>query len=83
MITIQLMSLLYRAEVAASSETPEGLEDAVILLQEARELALDEMQTNLVNQKIDALNSLLTSAKSGEPEVSNEPQQDDLPLSSH
>ncbi len=68
MTTIHLMSLIYRSDVAASEETPEGFQAGLSLLEEAKALELDVPQAELVNKKIESINARLTSAESRETE---------------
>lgn len=75
---INFMALLYKAEVAANNDTPEGLENALVLLEEARALPLDEMQENLVNQKIDSIGSLLATFEPGVPETLLVPEPQEI-----
>ncbi|MCG6905985.1 MAG: hypothetical protein LJE63_05115, partial [Desulfobacteraceae bacterium] len=55
--TIELMTLLYRAEVAASRGTPEDLAAAVADLEKAARLKLDDAQAALVQRRLEAVKS--------------------------
>ena len=68
MVTIQLMSLLYRAEVKVSEATPEGRQQALALLEEAKTIAIDVPQAELLDKKIADLNMQLTPS---DPEASD------------
>ena len=54
---MELMILLYKAEVAASKSTTTDLEKALNYLGEAARLDLDDIQSDLVDQKIESLNT--------------------------
>ena len=53
---MELMILLYKAEVAASKSTITDLEKAKDYLVEAARLHLDDIQIDLIEQKIESLN---------------------------
>ncbi len=54
---IELMTLLYRAEVAASKGTLEDLEEAAAHLEKAARLELDDAQAALVQRRLEAVTS--------------------------
>ena len=54
---IELMTLLYRADVAAGKGTLEGLEAAAGYLEEAARLNLDEAQAALVQRRLEAVST--------------------------
>jgi hypothetical protein len=56
--TIELMTLLYRADVAASRGTSNDLEASLGYLREASALRLDETQAMLVRQKIEVIKNM-------------------------
>lgn len=56
---IDLMTLLYKAQVTASLETVEGFERALVYLEEARSLQTDEIQMDLVVKKISEMEKKL------------------------
>ncbi len=60
-VSIHLMTLLYKSEVAAASETSEGYENALAFLEEARSLDLDPMQSDLVDKKLESLKALFST----------------------
>ena len=66
---IDLMILLYKADVAAGKETISDLEDAKDYLTEAGRLDLDDLQIDLVSQKIDAVDDLIADLKAKEAEA--------------
>jgi len=66
---IDLMVLLYKAEVAASKPTISDLENAKGYLAEAAGLDLDDFQIDLINQKIASINDSITALNKKEAEV--------------
>jgi hypothetical protein len=66
---IDLMILLYKADVAAGEATIADLEDAKSYLTEAGRLDLDDLQIDLVSQKIDAVDNLIADLKAKEAEA--------------
>ena len=66
---IDLMILLYKADVAAGKATISDLEDAKGYLTEAARLDLDDLQIDLVSQKIDAVDDLIADLKAKEAEA--------------
>lgn len=61
--TIQLMVLLYKADVAVSKDTIEGLESALRLLKEASGLDADALQKERIIQKTAAATARLEALK--------------------
>jgi len=66
---IDLMVLLYKAEVAASKPTISDLENAKGYLAEAAGLDLDDFQIDLINQKTVSINDSITALNKKEAEV--------------
>jgi len=60
---IELMILLYKAEVVASKTTITGLEKAKDYLGEAARLDLDDLQSDLIDQKIESINESIEALK--------------------
>jgi hypothetical protein len=60
---IELMILLYKAEVVASKTTITGLEKAKDYLGEAARLDLDDLQSDLIDQKIESINESIKALK--------------------
>ena len=81
--TINFTVLLTRAEVAINSGTPEGLKSAVNYLNAANKLDIDEMKTELVNKKLQAVEAMLTdfeiSTKSPEKKIEAAPESSHHP----
>ncbi|MGA8180181.1 MAG: hypothetical protein WB792_08985, partial [Desulfobacterales bacterium] len=63
---IDLMILLYKADVAAGKATLADLNEAKGFLTEASRLDIDKLKLNLVNQKIDAVDKEIASLKAKE-----------------
>ncbi len=63
---IELMILLYKADVAADKATLSGLKDAKHYLDQAAALSKNDLQTNIITQKIDAVNKQMASLKATE-----------------
>jgi hypothetical protein len=72
---MELMILLYKAEVAASKSTITDLEKAKNYLVEAARLHLDDIQIDLIEQKIESLNAGIKTLeeKAAEAEVEESP----------
>jgi hypothetical protein len=60
---IDLMILLYKADVSASKSTLADLNEAKGFLSEAARLDIDDMKLNLIHQKIDAVDKKIASLK--------------------
>ncbi len=60
---IDLMILMYKADVAAGKGTVADLEDAKGYLVEAAELDIDDLQLDLVEQKVAAIDDILAELK--------------------
>jgi hypothetical protein len=60
---IDLMILLYKADVAASKPTLSDLKEAKGYLSEAARLDIDDMQLDLIHQKIDVVDEHITALK--------------------
>ena len=58
---MDLMILLYKAEVSTSKATITDLEKAIDYLSEAARLNLDDLQSDLVDQKIESINASIAS----------------------
>ena len=59
---IDMMLLIYKADVAAGKKTPAGWDTALALLDEAVGLTADQSQSDMVAQKIDAVSKLKSAA---------------------
>lgn len=53
--TIDRTVLIYKSDVAAAKGTPEGLQSARVYLNKAATLKPDEIEANLIQQKLDAV----------------------------
>jgi hypothetical protein len=71
--SIDLMTYLYKADVAASKGTVSGLEEALKDLNLAAALKLDAGQSELVAKKIQAVKDLQARLKSPQPEPVKKP----------
>ena len=60
---IDLMILLYKADVASGKATLADLKEAKGFLTEASRLDIDDMKLNLIHQKIDAVDKKIASLK--------------------
>ena len=67
--TIELMTWLYKADVAESKATPADLDIALGHLKEAASLDLNHSQAELVKQKIDSANELMKRLKASQAEA--------------
>ena len=56
---IELMILLYKADVAASKATISNLKDAKVYLTQASKLDVDKPQAEMIKQKIDAIDDMI------------------------
>ena len=63
---IELMILLYKADVASDKATLSGLKDAKHYLDQAAGLSKNDLQTNIITQKIDAVNKQIVTLKATE-----------------
>lgn len=63
---IELMILLYKADVAASKATISDLKDAKRYLNEAEGLSTDDLQADMINQKIDEVDIMIADLKAKE-----------------
>jgi colicin import membrane protein len=70
---IDLMILLYKADVAAGKDTLADLNEAKRFLTEASRLDIDKMKLNLVNQKIDAVDKKIASLKAEQKSAASPP----------
>ena len=66
---IDLLILLYKADVAASKSTLADLKEAKAFLAEASRLDIDDMQLDLVDQKMDAVNKKIEALKAEQKKV--------------
>jgi len=60
---IELMILLYKADVAAGKSTISNLKDAKRYLNEAERLSTDDLQADMINQKIDDVDKQIATLK--------------------
>jgi len=76
---IELMTLLYKADVAASKSTLDSLEEALDYLDEAARLEIDTSQAELIDQKREtvraAIDQLQTEAAGAETQAAAAPQE--------
>jgi colicin import membrane protein len=70
---IDLMILLYKADVATGKATLADLNEAKGFLTEASRLDIDKLKLNLVNQKIDAVDKEIASLKAKETAAASPP----------
>jgi colicin import membrane protein len=70
---IDLMILLYKADVAAGKDTLADLNEAKGFLTKASRLDIDNMKLNLVNQKIDAVDKEIASLKAKQKAAASPP----------
>jgi hypothetical protein len=63
---IELMILLYKADVASGKATLSGLKDAKHYLDQAAGLSKNDLQTNIITQKIDAVDKQIAILKATE-----------------
>ena len=70
---IDLMILLYKADVAAGKDTIADLNDAKEFLTEASRLDIDKLKLNLVHQKIDAVNQKIATLKAEQKAAATPP----------
>ena len=61
--SIDMMTLQYRADVAASKETIDGFKTALEYLNKAALLDLNADQSKLINQKIESIKTKITESK--------------------
>ncbi len=73
--SIDLMTYLYKADVAASKGTLSGFEDALNYLNKAAALKLDASQTDLLNKKILAIKELKADFKSKQATSEKKPPE--------
>ena len=66
---IDLLILLYKADVAASKSTLADLKEAKAFLSEASRLDIDDMQIDLINQKTDAVDKKIADLKAEQEKV--------------
>jgi colicin import membrane protein len=70
---IDLMILLYKADVAAGKTTLADLKEAKGFLTEASRLDIDDMKLNLIHQKIDAVDKKIASLKAEQKAAASPP----------
>jgi colicin import membrane protein len=63
---IELMILFYKADVAAGKATLPGLKNAKHYLDQAARLSTNDLQADIINQKIDAVNKQIAALKATE-----------------
>jgi hypothetical protein len=66
---IELMILFYKADVAAGKATLSGLKDAKHYLDQAAGLSSNDLQADIITQKIDAVNKQIVTLKATEEGV--------------
>ena len=66
---IELMIILYKADVAAGKATISDLKDANRYLNEAEGLSTDDLQADMINQKIDVVDKQIATLKAKEVEA--------------
>jgi hypothetical protein len=66
---IDLMILLYKADVAATKSTLADLKEAKAFLSEASRLDIDDMQLDLVHQKMDVVDKHIADLKAKQKEA--------------
>ena len=72
---IDVMILIYKTEVAVSKETIPDYEAALEYLKEAQALDVDGSKTELINQKVEAINAALSKLKTEEEKAAEEMPQ--------
>jgi len=70
---IDLMILLYKADVATGKDTLADLNEAKGFLTQASRLDIDKLKMNLVSQKIDAVDKEIASLKAKEKAAASPP----------
>jgi colicin import membrane protein len=70
---IDLMILLYKADVAAGKDTLSDLNDAKEFLTEASRLDIDKLKLNLVHQKIDVVDKKIATLKAEQKAAATPP----------
>ena len=70
---IELMILLYKADVAASKATISDLKDAKVYLTQTSKLDLDEPQAEMIKQKIDAIDKMIADLQPKKTQALPEP----------
>jgi len=70
---IELMILLYKADVAASKATISDLKDAKVYLTQTSKLDLDEPQAEMIKQKIDAIDNMIADLQPKKTQALPEP----------
>jgi colicin import membrane protein len=76
---IDLMILLYKADVAAGKDTLADLKEAKGFLTEASRLDIDSMKMNLVHQKIDAVDKEIASLQAKQKAAASPPAKTESP----
>jgi len=66
---IELMILFYKADVAAGKATLAGLKDAKDYLDQATALSTNDLQADMINQKINAVDKQIATLKATEKEA--------------
>ena len=67
--SINMMTLLYKADVAASKETIDGFKTALKYLKKAAFLDLDDSQNTLIKQKIESITAKIAESKADRPKT--------------
>jgi chemotaxis protein histidine kinase CheA len=70
---IELMILLYKADVATSKATISDLKDAKVYLTQTSKLDLDEPQAEMIKQKIDAIDNMIADLQPKKKQALPEP----------
>jgi hypothetical protein len=66
---IELMILLYKADVATSKATISDLKDAKVYLTQTSKLDLDKPQAEMIKQKIDAIDAMIADLQPKKTQV--------------
>jgi hypothetical protein len=69
LINIELMIFFYKADVSAGKATLSGLKDAKHYLDQAAALSINDLQADMINQKIDAVDKQIAALKAKEKEA--------------
>lgn len=73
--TIDRLTLLYKADVAAGRGTPEGYRSALAFLQQAQALDPDEFEANLIQEKIQSVEKQIQALDQKESAAKDEPAE--------
>ena len=67
--SINMMTLQYKADVAASKETIDGFKTAIKYLKKAAVLDLDDSQNKLIKQKIESIGAKIAESEADRPKT--------------